>query len=177
MKSCAARPPSRTQASRLTYDQTSSAASNGCQSAGPHEPYRVHTDTVSRIKHTAPGADTLSPGKPVSGPAKTYPSRQNGAFLQRANEGLTARLNGDRRRDSRKPRRNDEPQRDARRTGSTSAHRPARRRYRRRVQLCPGPGDQLAERPRRVSALGELVPAAGVSAGGQPMASLALSGP
>ena len=37
-------------------------------------------------------ADMLRPGKPVSGLAKTYPSRQSMAFVQRATEGLTARL-------------------------------------------------------------------------------------
>jgi len=31
--------------------------------------------------------------------------------------------------------------------GATGPHRPARRRYRRRVQLRPDPGDQLAEHP------------------------------
>ena len=51
------------------------------------------------------------------------------------------------RRDGRKPRRNDEPPRDAGHTGSAGPHRPARRRYRRRVQLRPDPGDQLAEHP------------------------------
>src|SRR5262249_14596140 len=48
------------------------------------------------------------PDKLVSGAAKTYLSRQNRDFLRRASEGLTARINGDRRRDRRKPRRNDE---------------------------------------------------------------------
>jgi hypothetical protein len=46
-----------------------------------------------------------------------------------------------------KPRRNDEPPRDAGRTGSAGSHRPARRRYHRRVQLRPGPADQREEHP------------------------------
>jgi hypothetical protein len=97
--------------------------------------------------HARPAEAALSPGKPVSGPAKTYLSRQNRNFLRCAKEGLTARLNGDRRRDGRKPRRNDEPQRDAGHTGSAGSHRPPRRRDRRRVQLFPDPGGQLAEHP------------------------------
>ena len=46
--------------------------------------------------HARP-AKALTPGKPVSGPAKTYLSGQNRDFFQCAKEGLTARLNGDRR--------------------------------------------------------------------------------
>jgi hypothetical protein len=38
-----------------------------------------------------------APAKPASGPAKTYLSRQDRDFLGCAKEGLTARLNGDRR--------------------------------------------------------------------------------
>src|SRR5271163_4684187 len=95
----------------------------------------VWTDRVARRK----------PGKPVSGPAKTYLTRQNRDFLRCAKGGLTTRLDSDRRRDSRKSRRNDEPQRDAERTGSTGPYRSARRRYHRRVQLRPDPADQLAE--------------------------------
>src|SRR5438876_6419127 len=89
----------------------------------------------------------LSTGKPVSGSAKTHLSRQNRDFLRRASQGLTARLNSDRRTDSRKPRRNNEPQRDAGHAGSTGPHRPAHRRYRRRMQLRSDPADQPAEHP------------------------------
>jgi hypothetical protein len=51
------------------------------------------TGTLARRADRGP----LSSGKPVSGPAKTGLSRQNRDFLRRAEEGLTARLNGDRR--------------------------------------------------------------------------------
>jgi len=104
------------------------------------------------------GWGALSPGKPVSGPAKAYLSRQNRDFLGCAKEGLTARLNGDRRWDGRKPRRNDEPQRDAGHTGSTGSHRPTRRRDRRRVQLRAEPADQLAKHPGALLTPGELAP-------------------
>jgi hypothetical protein len=80
----------------------------------------VRKSTLGRLR-------VLSPGKPVSGPTKTHLSRRNRAFLRYAKEGLTARLNGDRRRAGQKPWRNDEPQRDAGRTGSTGPHRSARR--------------------------------------------------
>ena len=91
------------------------------------------------------GRGALSPGKSAPGPAKAYLSRQNRDFLRCGQEGLTVRLDNDRRRDSRKPRRNDEVPRDAGRTGAAGSYRPARRRYRRRVQLRPDPDDQRAE--------------------------------
>ena len=82
-----------------------------------------------------------------AGPAKARISRENRDFLQCAGQRLTARLMVTGEQMAGKPRRNDEPPRDAGRTGSAGSHRPARRRYRRRVQLRPGSADQRAEHP------------------------------
>jgi hypothetical protein len=87
--------------------------------------------------HAKPGPGRL---RPVSAGKIGISSNAPGSALRRDSVVTGEQMAG-------KPRRNDEPPRDAARTGSAGSHQPARRRYRRRVQLRPGPADQRAEHP------------------------------